>query len=47
MNELFVICYFDPLPRSLWRKEKKETSLALRNIARIIGWMDTDGRTDR
>lgn len=45
MNELFVICYFDSLPRSLWRKEKKETSLAFRN-ARIIGWMDTDGRTD-
>lgn len=43
MNEFFVICYFDPLLRSLWRKETKETSLAY-----YRGWMDEwmDGRTD-
>lgn len=41
MNELFVICYFDTLPRSLWREEKKETSLAY-----YRGWMDGYGRTD-
>lgn len=45
MNEFFVICYFDPLPRSLWRKERNETSLAYYR-GRMDGWMDGHGRTD-
>lgn len=57
MDEIFVICYFDPLSRSLWRKEKKETNLAYYRgwmdgwmvgwlVGWMDGWMDGDGRTD-